>query len=158
MIGIKIICVGNLKEKYLVDACAEYKKRLSTLCNFSLVEISEYKLPQKISDALIDKALEEEAKAILNAAKGCKIIPLCIEGKQMDSEKFSQHISQSAVNGSGNIAFVIGSSHGLAETVKKSGVGFSMSKMTFPHQVARLMLLEQVYRAFQIMNNTKYHK
>ncbi len=158
MIGIKLICVGNLKEKYLVDACGEYQKRLKPLCNFSLVQIPEYKMPSKISPALICKALELEGKEILSAANGCKVVPLCIEGKQLSSQNFSKFISDAAVSGSGNIAFVIGSSHGLSDEVKKAGKGFSMSEMTFPHQLARLMLLEQIYRAFQIMTGTKYHK
>lgn len=157
MINIKIICVGNLKEKYLKDGIAEYSKRLSTLCNFEIKEISEAFCPSD-SRAHIEKALEEEANAIIKVAGKSAIIPLCIEGKQYSSEDFNKLIQDKALSGQSTISFVIGSSHGLSPKIKAMGKGISVSKMTFPHQLFRLMLCEQIYRAFQIQTGTKYHK
>lgn len=157
MLTVKIICVGNLKEKYWRDACGEYAKRLGTHCKFSIVELNEVRI-DKPSQALIDKALEEEGRAILKEAQGSVIVPLCIEGKMMSSEQLSGFIDDVALRGQSSISFVIGSSHGLSPEVKRAGKGFSMSPMTFPHQLARVMLCEQIYRAFQISAGTKYHK
>lgn len=158
MLNIKLICVGSLKEKYWKDACGEYQKRLTTLCKFTIVELKEAKMPQNPSDVLIEKALEEEAKEILQVAGNSVIIPLCIEGELLSSEKLSQRMEEIALRGENSISFVIGSSHGLSNTVKSKGKGMSMSKMTFPHQLARVMLCEQIYRGFQISAKTKYHK
>ncbi|MFI3325501.1 MAG: 23S rRNA (pseudouridine(1915)-N(3))-methyltransferase RlmH [Clostridia bacterium] len=155
MINIKIICVGNLKEKYLKDAIAEYSKRLSTLCNFQIIELSEAFCP---SESYIEKALEEEANMIIKSAGKSAVIPLCIEGKQYSSTQFNDLIQDKALAGQSSIAFVIGSSHGLSPKIKAMGKGLSVSKMTFPHQLFRLMLCEQIYRAFQINAGTKYHK
>ncbi|MGN1080726.1 MAG: 23S rRNA (pseudouridine(1915)-N(3))-methyltransferase RlmH [Acutalibacteraceae bacterium] len=160
MMKINIICVGKLKEKYLVDASAEYIKRLSAFCRFSLTEIGEYKLPDNPSKAMITKALEEEGKAIISKiSPKSETVAMCIEGKQLDSPGLSDFISRSAVDGFGNITFIIGGSYGLSDEVKKiSGLRLSMSEMTFPHQLARVMLLEQIYRAFMISGGGKYHK
>lgn len=155
MMNVKLICVGSLKEKYWREACAEYEKRLGALCKFSIIELPEYKTDQ--SPASIAKALEEEGKAIIQAASGT-IIPMCIEGEPISSEKLSRKLEQLAVNGESSVSFVIGSSHGLSRAVKEKGRGISMSPMTFPHQLARVMLCEQIYRAFQITLNTNYHK
>ena len=154
MLNIKIITVGRLKEKYLRDACGEYLKRLKRFGNVQVIELDEYRL----SDREIEKALEIEGNNILKEAKGY-LIAMCIEGKQLSSVKLAEKISQISVDGQSNISFIIGSSFGIAENVKKK-VDFklSMSDMTFPHQLARVMLLEQIYRAFQINNNGKYHK
>ena len=158
MLTVKIICVGNLKEKYWTEAVKEYSKRLSAHCKFQIIELQEAKCDKNPSEASIAKALEDEAKAILAAAGGSAVISLCIEGKQISSEELSKRLDNLSVGGVSSVAFVIGSSFGLSETVKKAGERISMSKMTFPHQLARVMLCEQIYRAFQISAGTKYHK
>lgn len=159
MLNVRILCVGKLKEAYWRDACAEYAKRLKAFCSFSIVELPESRLPDDPSQALIDKALEEEGEKLLAAAKGSAIIPLCIEGKEMTSPKLANTLEELASRGVSSVSFVIGSSFGLADKVKQAGsLRLSMSPMTFPHQLARVMLCEQIYRAFQIQNHGKYHK
>ena len=158
MLNVKIVCVGNLKEKYWRDACNEYSKRLGGHCKFSIIELNEAKTEKNPSAASISKALEEESRAILREVQGSVVFPLCIEGKMCSSEQLAELISDCALRGESSLSFVIGSSHGLAPSVKAAGRGFSMSPMTFPHQLARVMLCEQIYRAFQIEANTKYHK
>lgn len=158
MLEVKIICVGKLKEIYWRDAVAEYAKRLSAFCRFSVVELNEARLPQNPNGAEIGKALAEEAKAILAAAGRSTVYTLCIEGKLFSSEKLAEELKTAAVSGASSLAFVIGSSHGLDDTVKAIGKRMSMSPMTFPHQLARVMLCEQLYRAFSINAGTKYHK
>ena len=160
MLSVNIICVGKLKEKYLTDAIKEYSTRLSAFCKFSIVELSEYSLPEKPSQAQIDKALSEEGKEIIKRlSKNSFVVPMCIEGKQLSSEELSEKISDAAVMGKSAVDFIIGSSFGLAPEVKAKGdMRLSMSKMTFPHQLARVMLSEQIYRAFQISSGGKYHK
>ncbi len=159
MLNVRILCVGKLKEAYWRDACAEYAKRLKAFCSFSIVELPESRLPDDPSQALIDKALEEEGEKLLAAAKGSAMIPLCIEGKEMTSPKLATTLEELASRGVSSVSFVIGSSFGLAEKVKQAGsLRLSMSPMTFPHQLARVMLCEQIYRAFQIQNHGKYHK
>lgn len=159
MLNVRILCVGKLKEAYWRDACAEYAKRLKTFCSFSIVELPESRLPDDPSQALIEKALEEEGEKLLTAAKGSVVIPLCIEGKGMTSPKLASTLEELASRGISSVSFVIGSSFGLAEKVKQAGnLRLSMSPMTFPHQLARVMLCEQIYRAFQIQNHGKYHK
>ena len=160
MLNITIIAVGKLKEQYLRDASAEYQKRLSTLCKLNIVEINPEKLSDNPSAKEIDNALNNEAKKIIEKIpKGAKVYSMCIEGKQRTSEELSAEIDSLAVEGVSNIVFIIGGSFGLSDEVKKlSAFRLSMSKMTFPHQIARIMLLEQVYRAMQISIGTKYHK
>ncbi len=158
MLTINVICIGKLKEDYLRLAVAEYTKRLSAFCKLNVIELSEYKLPNDPSDTQIAKCILAEGESILQKAKGA-ILPLCIEGKQLGSEEFSAKIDEIALSGISEISFVIGGSYGLSDKVKSMGsFKLSMSKMTFPHQLARVMLLEQIYRAFQISNNGKYHK
>lgn len=158
MLNIKIITVGKLKEKYLRDACEEYLKRLKRFGSVSVIELDEYRLSDNPSEKEIDKALEIEGNNILKETKGY-LIAMCIEGEQLSSVKLAEKISQISVEGQSTISFIIGSSFGISENVKKEAdFKLSMSKMTFPHQLARVMLLEQVYRAFQINNNGKYHK
>lgn len=160
MISINIICVGSLKEKYLKDAVEEYKKRLFAFCKFEIIEISEQRLFDKPSQSEINYALEKEAEKIIQKIpKGSAVISMAIEGKQFSSESFATTISDFALRGYSSISFIIGSSFGLSDTIKaKSDLLLSMSKMTFPHQLARVMTCEQIYRAFSILNNTKYHK
>ena len=158
MLNVKIITVGKLKEKYLKDACNEYMKRLQRFCRPEIIELAESRLPDDPSQVEIQKALENESGSILKAADGFKIA-LCIEGKQMSSPKLAEKMSQIPLSGFSSVSFIIGSSFGLADCVKNAAdLRLSMSEMTFPHQLARVMLLEQIYRAFQIKNNGKYHK
>lgn len=160
MMNVKLIVLGKLKEDYLRQACAEYQKRLNAFCRLHIAELMPQRLPDNPSQAQIDDALQREATEILKLIPpSAKVFSLCIEGKMLSSEAFSKELSQTAVNGTGCVVFIIGSSFGLSETVKKnSHVRLSMSPMTFPHQLARVMLLEQLYRAFQIGNGGKYHK
>ena len=160
MLNITIIAVGKLKEQYLRDASAEYQKRLSTLCKLNIVEINPEKLSDNPSAKEIENALNNEAKKIIEKIpKGAKVYSMCIEGKQRTSEELSAEIDNLATMGASNIVFIIGGSFGLSDEVKKlSAFRLSMSKMTFPHQIARIMLLEQIYRATQISMGTKYHK
>lgn len=154
-----VIAVGRLKEKYLEDACNEYKKRLS-LFKPEIIEITPERLGDSPSENEIKNALEKEGEKILEKIpKGSRIYALCIEGKQRTSEEFSREIDTAKLNGFSHITFIIGGSFGLSEEVKRaSHEKLSMSKMTFPHQVARVMLLEQLYRATQISMGTRYHK
>lgn len=155
---IQLIAVGRLKEKWLREAFAEYEKRLQRYCKFTLTELSESRLPEEPSPAEIAAALTQEGKAILQACRGVTVA-MCIEGKQMPSEQLSQWLMQRGVAGDSTVSFVIGSSFGLSDEVKKQAdMRLSMSEMTFPHQLARVMLTEQLYRAFQIGSGGKYHK
>lgn len=156
--NIKLIVIGKLKEDYLRSACAEYIKRLSRYCTFELRELDECRLSDSPSEKEITAALKKEGEQIKKYAKGM-IIPMCIEGKQLSSVELSEKITSAGVNGESTVTFVIGSSFGLAPEIKEMGaIKLSMSKMTFPHQLARVMLLEQIYRGFQIAEGGKYHK
>ena len=160
MLNITIIAIGKLKEQYLRDASAEYQKRLSASCKLNIIELNPEKLSDNPSAKEIENALNNEAKRIIEKIpKGAKVYSMCIEGKQRTSEELSAEIDALTVEGVSNIVFVIGGSFGLSDEVKKlSAYRLSMSKMTFPHQIARIMLLEQIYRAMQISIGTKYHK
>ncbi len=160
MLNITLLCVGKLKEAYWRDACAEYEKRLGAFCRFRLVEVAEERLPDNPSAAQIAATVEAEGKRLLEQLpKDGAVIPLCIEGKEMDSPALAARIQKLAVEGTSHIAFVIGGSWGLSEGVKsRAALRLSMSPLTFPHQLARVMVLEQVYRAFQISSGGKYHK
>lgn len=159
MININIICIGKLKEKYLVDAIKEYEKRMTSLCSMNIIELPEYRISDNPSDSEINKCLENEGKTILSKIKkGSYVISLCIEGKLVSSVDLAKKIESVSLNSS-TINFIIGGSYGLSEEVKKeSDFLLSIGKMTFPHQLSRLMICEQIYRAFQILKNTKYHK
>ena len=159
MINIKLIALGNLKEGYLREAFSEYSKRLSGLCRFELVELKEYKLPDSPSGGEIEAALNDEAKRILPLLppRAYKIA-LCVEGKQLSSEAFAKKI-ESAATSHAEIIFIIGSSHGLSDKVKSAcDVRMSISEMTFPHQLMRVIMAEAIYRALNIIKGTKYHK
>ena len=160
MLTITVACVGKLKEAYWRDACAEYSKRLSAFCRLQVVEVNEERLPDNPSPAQITAALEEEGHRLLSRIPaGVPMVSLCIEGKGITSPALSKQLSQWAVDGNSHIAFVIGGSWGLSDLVKSSSqLRLSMSDMTFPHQMARVMLLEQLYRALQISSGGKYHK
>ena len=160
MLNVTLIAVGRLKERYLTEACAEYGKRLGAYCRLKIVEVEEYRLPQNPSPAQIAAGIEAEGKEI--AAKipaGSYVIPLCIEGRQLSSEEFSRTLGRVAVEGRSSVALLIGGSYGLWEELKQRGdLRLSISRMTFPHQLARVMLLEQLYRAMTISKGQKYHK
>ncbi len=158
---IDLICIGKLNAPYFAQGTAEYAKRLGGYCDFKIIELQEESIQEKnASETSIAKALEKEAdKIFANVRKGAAIVALCIEGKEFSSEELARKIADTAQQGNGDMAFVIGSSHGLSPRVKQAaGLKLSMSKMTFPHQMARMMLTEQLYRAFSINNNGKYHK
>lgn len=159
MISVKLVCVGKLKETWLSAACAEYAKRLSRYCSLSVTELAEHTLPEKPSAAQIAAALEKEGEEIVKACEGHYVVATCVEGTQISSEELSQTIGRLSAEGRGKLAFVIGSSHGLSGAVKRrADMRLSVSKMTFPHQLFRVMLLEQIYRAFSISAGAKYHK
>ncbi len=157
---ITIISVGKLKEEFFKLAEKEYTKRLSGACDFKIVEIPQEMLPQNPSMGQVETALESEAEQIISKIpKNAEVVTLCIEGKLYSSEELSSLIEKNADIGSGNMVFIIGGSFGLSEKVKeKSKVRLSMSKMTFPHRLARIMLLEQIYRSYQIIAGSRYHK
>lgn len=160
MLKITLITLGHLKEKYLRGACDEYVKRLGTLCSLKIIELEPAKLSDKPSESEIKTALSNEADKISSLIpNNAYLIPLCIEGKQLDSVELSQKLEQVAIMGKTNVCFVIGSSYGIDDGIKqKADLKLSMSKMTFPHQLARVMLLEQIYRAFKITQGATYHK
>ena len=160
MINLTVIAVGSLKERFWRDACAEYQKRLSAFCRIELIEIAEERAPQDPSEAQKAQVIEAEGRRI--AAKipaSAAVIALCIEGEEMTSPQLAAKLESLAVNGVGRAALVIGGSFGLWDEVKRRAVlRLSFSPMTFPHQLARVMLLEQLYRAAQIQTGGKYHK
>ena len=158
--NIQIICVGKLKEKYWQDACGEYMKRLGRYCNIEIVELKESRLPENASPADEENVKKEEGASILKAIKdGTYVITLEILGKMLDSPQLAEKMDELALDGKSNIAFVIGGSLGLsAEVSKRSDYKLSFSKMTFPHQMMRVILLEQIYRSFKINRHETYHK
>ena len=160
MMNVQLIVLGKLKEKYMKDFAAEYEKRLSAYCKMTVVELETVKLSDNPSQSEIDNALQKETKMIKDKIpKNSYIFAMCIEGKQMSSEEFSQKLDDIALSGKNSVVFIIGSSFGLSNEIKgMSDFKFSMSKMTFPHKLARIMLTEQIYRGFSISNNGKYHK
>ncbi len=159
MLSVKIITVGTLKESYLRDAVAEYSKRLSAFCRLTVVQLKESKLPDSPTDKEIAAALDAEAKAILaEISPRAYKIAMCVEGKQMSSEKFAEKL-EGLTSETSEVCFIIGSSFGLSDKVKSfSDFKLSVSELTFPHQLLRVMLLESIYRAFSISAGTKYHK
>ena len=160
MLTVNIICIGKLKEKYWADAFKEYSKRLSSFCRFGIIELPECKTSGEPNQKQIAHILEEEGKAVLNKiGQTDYTISMCIEGKNISSKELSSLIESAALQGKSTINFVIGGSWGLSDEVKKnSSYKLSMGKMTFPHQMARVMIAEQIYRSFQISTNGKYHK
>ena len=152
---VTVLCVGKLKEKFYLEAAAEYVKRLQRFCKLELVELPESRLPESPSPAEVQRALAAEAVAIRERLpKGGAVIALCIEGKPCSSVELSRRMEELAVAGKTQLTFLIGGSVGLDESLRR----LSMSPMTFPHHLARIMLLEQIYRAYQISAGTKYHK
>ena len=160
MLNIRLICVGRLREKFYIDAFAEYSKRLGAYCKFECIEINETKLGDAPSDKELCRALSSEAEEIEKAIpKDAYVIALCVGAKQLKSEDFAAKINELAVSGRGKICFVIGGSFGMADSVKqKADMRLGMSEMTFPHHLARVMLTEQIFRAFKIGEGSRYHK
>jgi len=157
MLGIDLICVGKLKEKFFSDAVEEYRKRLGAYCKLNIVEVPE--TPAE-SFSEISKALKAEAERISSKIpKDAHIICMCIEGKLLSSEELSKTVAELKVRGVSRLCIIIGGSNGIDEEIKKrAALRLSMSKMTFPHHLARVMMLEQVYRAFKIEEGSNYHK
>ena len=159
---MKITCVvvGKIKEKYFTDAIKEYSKRLSRYCKLEIVELADEKTPDGASEAEEGAIREKEGERILKALKDdAYVIALAIEGKMLDSVELSQKIDRLGVSGTSHIAFVIGGSLGLAPAVmKRADYALSFSRMTFPHQLMRVVLLEQLYRSYRILKNEPYHK
>ena len=151
---IDLICLGKLNAKYCAEGVAEYQKRLAAFANFKIIELPEEKIEEKnASPALVARALEKEGRAILaHLRRGQSLVALCVEGKLVSSEELAALLADKAASGAGDVAFVIGSSHGLSEEVKRAG------RITLPHQLARLVLTEQLYRACTINAGMKYHK
>ncbi|MGF7397825.1 23S rRNA (pseudouridine(1915)-N(3))-methyltransferase RlmH [Thermoanaerobacterium thermosaccharolyticum] len=158
--NIDIIAVGKIKEKFIEYGIQEYVKRLKPYCNINIIEVNDEKAPESLSDKeKISVMQRESVKIVDKIRKGSFIISLCIEGRQMDSVEFARYIEDVMTAGNSNITFVIGGSLGLHNDIKSmSGLKLSFSKMTFPHQLMRLILIEQIYRAFKIMKGEPYHK
>ena len=157
---IKIITVGKIKEKYLNDGIAEYAKRLSRYCKLEIVEVADEKTPDNASDTVEDAIRDKEGERILKYIKeDAYVITLEIAGKMLTSEEMAEKIEKLGVQGTSHIIFIIGGSIGLGrEILKRSDYALSFSKMTFPHQLMRVILLEQIYRSYRIMNHEPYHK
>jgi 23S rRNA (pseudouridine1915-N3)-methyltransferase len=158
--NVQLIVLGKLKEKYMKDFSLEYEKRLSAYCKLTITELEPVKLSDNPSQCEIENALNKETQMIMaKIPKNAFVFSMCIEGKQMSSEELSQKFEDIALSGKSSVVFIIGSSFGLSDEIKRmSDFKFSMSKMTFPHKLARIMLTEQLYRGFSISNNGKYHK
>lgn len=157
---ITLITVGKIKEKYLKDAIAEYSKRLSRYCKLEIVEVADEKTPDNASDTVEDAIRDKEGERILKYIKeDAYVIALEIAGKMLTSEEMAEKIEKLGVQGTSHIIFIIGGSIGLGrEILKRSDYALSFSKMTFPHQLMRVILLEQIYRSYRIMNHEPYHK
>ena len=160
MRSVTLLTVGKLKESFYRQACDEYVKRLGAFCKLNVIELPEERLPQNPSQAQIDAALEKEAAAVrAKLPAGAVLAALCVEGKLLSSEDLAGQMARWAGSGKSSVVFLIGSSFGLSPTLKaQADLHLSMSPMTFPHHLARVMVLEQIYRAFQINAGSPYHK
>lgn len=158
--NITIVCIGKLKEKYWSDAIAEYSKRLKSYCSLSVIELREEKLPDNPSKAQEMEVIRAEGDFILKQIKGSAfVISLAIQGKQLSSEALADKVNHLGLEGKSDLVFIIGGSMGLSEAVmERADFSLSFSQMTFPHQMMRVILLEQIYRAFKINRNEAYHK
>ena len=157
---IEVVCVGKLKEKYLVEAIKEYTKRLGRYCKLNIVELSDEKTPDNASEKEELMIKDKEGEKILSQIKdGAYVIALALDGKMISSEELASFVADCGVKGNSHLVFVIGGSLGLSEAVlKRANYKLCFSKMTFPHQLFRVMLLEQIYRAYRINNGEPYHK
>ena len=160
MLSVHLICVGKLKEKFYLQASEEYLKRLSGYCKLTLTELPEEKLPQDPSRAQIDAALEREAAAIrAKIPQNASLVAMCVEGRLRSSEELAKMVADWSMNSAKHLVFVIGGSYGMHPSIKaEAWAQLSMSPMTFPHHLARVMVLEQIYRAFKINEGSSYHK
>ena len=160
MLSVHLICVGKLKEKFYREAVEEYTKRLKGYCKLNLVEIPEVKLPQDPSLGEIQAALDKEGEAIrAKIPQGSSIVAMCVEGKTRSSEELAKLVDTWSMNSAKHLVFIIGGSYGLHPSIKaEAWERLSMSPMTFPHHLARVMVLEQIYRAFKINEGSSYHK
>lgn len=160
MVTVRVICVGKLKEPFYAGAVTEYAKRLGGFCRLELTELPEERLPDMPSQAQIEAALAREGGAVLSRIpKGAISVALCVEGQLLSSEALAAHMEEWMLRGCSKLVFLLGSSYGMSPEVKQAAdLCLSMSPMTFPHHLARVMLLEQIYRAFQIRAGSHYHK
>lgn len=160
MLSVRLICVGKLGEKFWADAVKEYEKRLGAYCKLEILELPEQRLPQAPSEGELAQALEKEAALIeAKIPQGASVIALCVEGKPMSSGQLADYLGRLTVSGTSRLCLLIGGSCGLAERAKaRAALRLSMSPMTFPHHLARVMVLEQIYRALNIAAGGKYHK
>lgn len=160
MLSIKIIATGEFKENYFKEAASEYKKRLGAWCRVEEYIFREEKLPENPSQSQIAEALKTEEKIILSKIPSkAYVIAMCVEGKQLSSEELADKIGQAQIMGKSEIVFIIGSSYGLSDGVKqRADFRLSVSKLTFPHRLLRVMLYEAIYRSVSILNGSKYHK
>ena len=160
MLTVTLITVGKIKEKYFTDAIAEYSKRLSRYCKLNIIELKDEPTPDNPSNREKDAVLKKEGDRIAEKiSKSAYVVALCIEGKMRDSVEFSKLIEQTAADGNSEIVFIIGGSLGIHDEIKRrADFKLSFSEMTFPHQLMRVILLEQIYRAFNISGGGKYHK
>ncbi|AIG66203.1 23S rRNA (pseudouridine(1915)-N(3))-methyltransferase RlmH [Weissella tructae] len=158
--NVKIICVGKLKEKYLKDGIAEYAKRLQKFAKFEIIEVPDEKAPEQLSQAEMDKIMQKEGERILSKIKDREyVFALAIKGKERSSEELAQEIEKLTVSGNSDLTFIIGGSLGLDPAVlKRSNTQISFGRFTLPHQLMRLVLTEQIYRAFMINQGSPYHK
>ena len=157
---ISILCVGKVKEKFYREAIDEFTKRLSRYCKLEIIEVSDEKTEEQSSETEIRLVKEQEGERLLkNLIEDAYVIALCIDGKQLDSEELSEKMEKLGIQGVSHICFIIGGSLGLSDAVvKRADFKLSFSKMTFPHQLMRVILLEQIYRGYRIMNHEPYHK
>ena len=160
MLSVHIICVGKMKEKFYIGAAQEYMKRLSAYCKLTVTELPEERLPQNPSQGQIDAALTREGQAIrAKILSGAELVALCVEGKLHSSEQLARVVADCELSSAKHLVFLIGGSFGLDPALKQEcRMRLSMSPMTFPHHLARVMLLEQIYRAFKINEGSAYHK
>ena len=160
MLSVRLVCVGKLGEKFWAEAVREYEKRLSAYCRLEIIELPEQRLPQTPSAGEIAAALKKEAELIrAKAPAGASLVALCVEGETMPSEALARRLGDWTAHGVSKLCLVIGGSCGLDEALKREAdLRLSMSPMTFPHHLARVMLLEQLYRALNLLNGGKYHK
>lgn len=157
---ITLIAVGKIKERYFEDAIREYSKRLSRYCRLEIIQVADEKTPDGASEALEEQIKEKEGRRILDQIReGAYVIALAVEGKQLDSLELAARMERLAVEGKSQLVFLIGGSLGLSkEVMRRADFALSFSAMTFPHQLMRVILLEQIYRSFRIMKNEPYHK
>ena len=156
---IKLYCIGKLKEQYLKDGINEYLKRISAYSNIEIVEVADSKVKDNPNSSYIEKAKNEEGERVLKLLKNDYLVGLDLNKKEQTSEEFATFLQSKLVEGGSSVSFVIGGSYGLSDALKnKCNTSISLSKLTFLHQMTRLILLEQIYRAFKILNNETYHK